>query len=73
MRKNVWATDWASKCIIGVLMVSKTTLGDNFPTGEFLIKKCNLSFRHERNNHGDIMLYVREEILSKLMSSENYL
>ena len=56
---------------IDILMVSETKLGDSFPEGQFLIEDFHSPFRFDRNrNGGRIMLYVQEDIPSKLLSHD---
>ena len=52
-------------------MISETKLDSSFPEGQFLIKGYNAPYRMDRNSHGGgIMLYVREDITSKLLNCE---
>ena len=54
---------------IDILMVSETKLDDSFPEAQFLIEGFHSPFRFDRNiNGGGIMLYVREDIPTKLLS-----
>ena len=56
---------------IGILMISETKLDSSFPTGQFLINGYSEPFRIDRNSQGGgIMLYVREDIPSKLVGVE---
>ena len=53
-------------------MISETKLDNSFPEGQFLIPGYSSPYRFERNcRGGGIMLYVREDIPSKLLSIEN--
>ena len=52
-------------------MISKTKLDNSFPDGQFLIPGYSLLYRFDRNCRGGIMLYVREDIHSKLLSLKN--
>ena len=53
---------------IDILMVSETKLDDSFPEAQFLIEG---PFRFDRNINGsEIMLYVREDIPTKLLSHD---
>ena len=57
---------------IDILMISETKLDNSFPEGQFLIPGYSSPYRFERNcRGGGIMLYVREDIPSKLLSIEN--
>ena len=50
-------------------MVSETKLDDSFPEDQFLTEGFHSPFRFDRNrNGGGIMLYVREDIPTKLLS-----
>ena len=54
---------------IDILMISETKLHSSFPTGRFLINGYNQPFKIDWNSQrGDIMLYVREDIPSKLLA-----
>ena len=56
---------------IGILMISETKLDSSFPTGQFLINGYSEPFRIDRKSQGGaIMLYVREDIPSKLLGVE---
>ena len=53
-------------------MISETKLDNSFPEGQFLIPGYGSPYRFDRNcRGGGIMLYVREDIPSKLLSIEN--
>ena len=57
---------------IDILMISEAKLDNSFPEGQFLISGYSSLYRFDRNcRGGGIMLYVREEIPSKLLSIEN--
>ena len=59
------------KGLIDFLMVSETKMVDSFPEGQFLVEGLHSPFRFDRNkNGGGIMLYVREDILAKLLSQD---
>ena len=56
---------------IDILMISETKLDSSFPIGQFLINGYSEPFRIDRNSQGGgIMLYVREDIPSKLVGVE---
>ena len=56
---------------IDILMISPTKLDNSFPIGQFLINGYSEPFRIDRNSQvGGIMLYVRGDILSKLLGVE---
>ena len=55
---------------IDVLMLSETKLDDSFPQAQFQMSGYSMPYRLNRNqNGGGIMLYVREDIPSKLVKS----
>ena len=57
------------KGYIDILMTSETKLDESFPIGQFLIDGYSVPFRLDRNeNGGGILLYVRDDIPSKLLS-----
>ena len=52
-------------------MVSETKLYGSFPEAQFLIEGFHSPFRFDRNsNCGGIMLYVRQDIPTKLLSHD---
>ena len=56
---------------IDILVISETKLDSSFPAGQFFINGYSEPFRIDRNSQrGGIMLYVREDILSKLLEVE---
>ena len=58
---------------IDILMVSETKLDDSFPEAQFLIEGFHSPFRFIFDcniNGGGIMLYVREDIPTKLLSHD---
>ena len=57
---------------VDILMISETKLDNSFPKGQFLIPEYSSPYRFDRNCRGrGIMLYVREDIPSKLLSIKN--
>ena len=57
------------KGYIDILMISETKLDESFPIGQFLIDGYSVPFRFDRNkNGGGILLYVRDDIPSKILS-----
>ena len=57
------------KGYIDILMIPETKLDESFPIGQFLIDGYSVPFRLDRNeNGGGILLYVRDDIPSKLLS-----
>ena len=54
---------------LDILLVSETKVDPSFPLNQFAIKGFSVPFRLDRNSSGGgIMLFVREEIPSKLLS-----
>ena len=59
---------------IDILMICETKIDASFPIGQFLLSGYSTSFRLDRNAHGGgILLYVREDIPSKLLLVEETL
>ena len=53
-------------------MLSETKLDSSFPEGQFLIPDYSAPYRIDRTCHGGgLMLFVREDIPSKLLLAEN--
>ena len=53
-------------------MVSETKLDESFPIGQFIIDVFGVPYRVDRNGlGGGLLLFVREDIPSKLLSAEN--
>ena len=54
---------------IDILMISETKLDVSFPTSQFYINGYTSPYRLDRNDKGGgILVYVREDIPSKLIS-----
>ena len=52
-------------------MISETKIDESFPIGQFLLSGFSAPFRFDCNsNGGGILLFIREDILSKLISVE---
>ena len=52
-------------------MISKTRFDKSFPTSQFFMKGFNSPHRLDCNcNGGGILLYIREDVPSKLLSIE---
>ena len=50
---------------IDILITSGIKIDGSFPIGQFLLNGCSTAFRLYRNDHGgDVLLYVRKNILS---------
>ena len=57
---------------VDVLVISETKLDDSFPAGQFKIPGFASPFRLDRNqNGGGIIVFLREDILVKYLSSED--
>ena len=55
-----------------ILMVSETKLDNSFPVGQFLIDGYGSRIRLDRHIHGGgLMLFVRDDILCKILFLEN--
>ena len=55
-----------------ILFISETKLDSSFPVNQFLIDGLTPPYRLGRNaNGGGIMLYVRQDIASKLLSNND--
>ena len=53
-------------------MISETKLDESFPTNQFMINSFSATFRLHRNDNGvGIILYIREDIPSRLVSTES--
>ena len=56
---------------VDVLVISETKLNESFPEGQFKIPGLISPFRQDRNEFGGgIMVFVREDIPSKVISKE---
>ena len=52
-------------------MVSETKMDNSFPVGNFVTDAFSTPYRLDRNSNGvGAMLYVREDILSKLLATD---
>ena len=52
-------------------MISETKIDDSFPVGNFIIEGFSTPYRLDHDsNGGGIMLYVREDISSNLLATE---
>ena len=58
---------------IDILIVGETKLDDTFPTNQFSINGFSKPYRMDRNRFGGgIMIFIREDIPSKLMSNHTF-
>ena len=56
---------------IDILMISETKLDETFPAAQILLQDFCMSCRLDRNrNGGGIMLYIREDIPSRLVEKK---
>ena len=54
---------------IDIVMISETKLDESFPSSQFFLHGYSVPFRFNRNgNGGDILLYIKDDIPSKLLS-----
>ena len=52
-----------------ILMISETKLDESFPPGQYFLDGYSVLFRFDRNaNGGGILLHIKEDIPSKLLS-----
>ena len=57
---------------IDLLLISETKLDDSFPTAQFQMKGFGVPCRYGRNGKGGgLLLYIREDIQSKLLISKS--
>ena len=57
---------------LDILVLNETKLDSSFPTNQFLIEGFSKPYRFDRNrNGGGVMLYIREDIPSKLLRTHN--
>ena len=55
---------------VDLLIISEAKLNSSFPNAQFYMKSYSKPYRLDRNRkEGGIILYVREDILSKLINS----
>ena len=55
-----------------LLLISETKLDDSFPTAQFQMKGFSVPYRYGRNGKGGgLLLYIREDIQSKLLISKS--
>ena len=57
---------------IDLLLISEIKLDDSFPTAQFQMKGFSVPYRYDRNRKGGgLLLYIREDIQSKLLISKS--
>ena len=55
-----------------VILVTETKLDDSLPKAQFWIDGFYIPYRLDRNrNEGDLMIYVRDDTLSKMLTKHN--
>ena len=58
---------------VDVVVFSETKLDNSYPSSQFLMKGFTNPFRQDRNSHGGgIMIYVREDIPSKVLKLHSF-
>ena len=58
---------------LDILTIQETKLDSSFPPGQFLIDGYTEPYRLDRNrNGGGVMIYVREDIPSKLLTKHTF-
>ena len=57
---------------IDLLLISETKLDESLPTAQFQMKGFSVPYRYDRNGKGGgLLLYIREDIQSKLLISKS--
>ena len=58
---------------IDISLITETKIEYTFPVNQFYLNGCNLPYRHDRNNNGgSILVYVRNDIRSRIIESGNF-
>ena len=58
---------------LDIIVIGETKLDDTFPDNQFVISGFKKPDRLDRNRHGGgVMLYVREDIPSKILTKHNF-
>ena len=58
---------------LDILLVTECKIDDSFPTAQFHMQGYSTPFHLDRNSHGGgILLYVREDIPTKLINNVNF-
>ena len=58
---------------IDVLVLTETKLDDSFPTSQFVLDGYSIPYRRDRDrNGGGILIYVREDIPSKILTRHTF-
>ena len=59
---------------VDILLILETKLDNSFPNGQFLIKRYSARYRLDQDaQRGKIMLFIKEDIPSKLLVVEDFL
>ena len=54
---------------VDILMVTETKINKSFPTNQFIMPGFTSPYRFDRNkDEGGILVYIREDIRSKLLN-----
>ena len=48
-------------------MITETKLDDTFPLGQFYVEGFTMPYRLDRNRDGGVIIYVSEDIPSKIL------
>ena len=57
---------------VDILVITERKLDESFPKGQFVLDGFSTPYRLDRNCHGGgILMFIREDIPSKLLSVEN--
>ena len=57
---------------IDILLITETKIASTFPVNHFYLNGYNVPYRNDRNtNGGDILVYVRDDIRSRIIECEN--
>ena len=57
---------------IDILMITETKIDSTFPVNQFYLNGYNVLYRNDRNtNDGGILVYIRDDIRSRIIESEN--
>ena len=72
IRNKFDALSLLAKTNIDILIISEAKLDDSFPTGQFLFHGFSATYRLDMNSKGGaILLYIREDIPSRLLNSKS--
>ena len=57
---------------IDISLITETKIASTFPVNHFYLNGYNAPYRNDRNtNGGDILVYVRDDIRSRIIECEN--